>query len=840
VRKINWKSNWFVGLMIMFLFLIFSETGVFTSLDNSAYNLGASLSSDIEPNEDIIVVAIDEKSINELGPWPWSRDVLARFNQLLGKVRPRVTGYTIPFDMGQNPASLASIEALGITLKNESKLSPAVVTALKKTRASLNGDKILASSFKSAGRIVLAMPYIAADESSAEKPDTLPAYMKKFTLRNVEPISDDEFVWPQPEYTRVAKLFPPLEVIANEVEGVGVIALGDSFITEPLIVRNGDDYLPSFPLMLVTRSKGISMKHIVSRRGEKPMLGGKDLDADNDFNIYPRYYEGSKGKSPFEVYSFVDLFNGSKSVLEFRDKIVLIGLTSPRLARFQQAPDGRSISKTMAAAHSVSSLLNQEVFKMPSWAGWAQRGLIVLLGLYLMFVLGRFRVITGAFVTLFILFILFNAHFVLMGLKSTWVPMMSAAVMLIFGHLAFGLRHYVKTSLSGVEGQLSEARKSLGQSLHSQGQFDQAFEILTSCVVDKSLLRQIYNLGLDYERKRQFNKAVSAFKFIENHDPNYNDVAERIQQNDVASNRVLLSGASSSSPDASLVGDEDTGLEKPKLGRYQIDKEIGRGAMGMVYLGHDEKIGRKVAIKTLIISDDIEDDHRQDVRERFFREAEAAGRLDHPNIVTVYDVGEDQDLAYIAMDFLKGKDLTAYTSSKTLLPLNRVFKVGMSVALALDYAHQRHVVHRDIKPANIIYDEASNTAKLTDFGVACLTDASKTKTGTVVGSPNYMAPEQLTGSKVDGRADLFALGVTLYQMLSAELPFTGDSMANLMYNITNEQQPDIRRYNPDLPASVQGLLSKALQKDADDRFQTGNQMAAMIKLCFDQVKKAAA
>ncbi len=181
--------------------------------------------------------------------------------------------------------------------------------------------------------------------------------------------------------------------------------------------------------------------------------------------------------------------------------------------------------------------------------------------------------------------------------------------------------------------------------------------------------------------------------------------------------------------------------------------------------------------------------------------------------------------------------MTAYTSAKTILPPTRVFDIIISIAMALDYAHKQHVVHRDIKPANIIYDEVANSAKLTDFGVACLTDSSKTKTGTVLGSPIYMSPEQLAGKRVDGRADLFSLGITLYQMLAGELPFNGDSMANLMYNIANEKHPDIRRYK-NFPDCVSRIINKALHKEADSRFQTGEQMAAAMKRCLGPLKES--
>ena len=166
-----------------------------------------------------------------------------------------------------------------------------------------------------------------------------------------------------------------------------------------------------------------------------------------------------------------------------------------------------------------------------------------------------------------------------------------------------------------------------------------------------------------------------------------------------------------------------------------------------------------------------------------------------------------------------------------------MFRIVGNVALALDYAHKQHVVHRDIKPANIIYDDKKCVAKITDFGVACLTDASKTKTGMVLCSPYYMSPEQLAGKKVEGRADLFSLGVTLYQMLSGELPFQGESIANLMYTIANEPHPDIRRFRSDLPNCVNTLINKALQKEAGERFQNGIEMAAAMKRCQEHIRE---
>ncbi|MBP9654618.1 MAG: serine/threonine protein kinase, partial [Rhodocyclaceae bacterium] len=273
-------------------------------------------------------------------------------------------------------------------------------------------------------------------------------------------------------------------------------------------------------------------------------------------------------------------------------------------------------------------------------------------------------------------------------------------------------------------------------------------------------------------------------------------------------------------------------VEKPMLGRYQVEKELGKGAMGVVYLGRDPKINRVVAIKTMALSQEFEEDELKDVKERFFREAETAGRLNHPNIVTIFDAGEEHDLAYIAMEFLKGKDLVPYTKPGNLMPVAKVMDIVARVADALSYAHQNNVVHRDIKPANIMYEPDSDAVKVTDFGIARITDSSKTKTGMVLGTPSYMSPEQLAGKKIDGRSDLFSLGVMLFQMASGKLPFEGDSMAQLMFKIANEAHPHIREFNPQVPECLAAIIDKALTKDDAQRYQTGAEMAADLRACM--------
>ena len=251
--------------------------------------------------------------------------------------------------------------------------------------------------------------------------------------------------------------------------------------------------------------------------------------------------------------------------------------------------------------------------------------------------------------------------------------------------------------------------------------------------------------------------------------------------------------------------------------------------MGVVYLGKDPTLGRVVAIKTMALSQEFEGEELDDARERFFREAETAGRLQHQNIVTIFDAGEEHDLAYIAMEFLKGRDLVDYCKDGNLLPIPKVVSIVARVAEALAYAHRQNVVHRDIKPANIMYELDTDTVKVTDFGIARITDSSKTKTGLVLGTPSFMSPEQIAGKKVDGRSDLYSLGVMLFQMLAGVLPFRGDSMAELMYKIANEEAPDIRLIRKDIPERLANIVTLALSKRPETRYQDGEQFAADLR-----------
>jgi serine/threonine-protein kinase len=249
--------------------------------------------------------------------------------------------------------------------------------------------------------------------------------------------------------------------------------------------------------------------------------------------------------------------------------------------------------------------------------------------------------------------------------------------------------------------------------------------------------------------------------------------------------------------------------------------------MGTVYKANDPLLERTVALKTISVA--VSADEMAEYEARFYQEAKAAGGLNHPNIVTIYDVGETAGLAYIAMEYLRGMHLSEFAAPDALLPVATVLELLSRTADALDYAHAQNVVHRDIKPANIMYDSVSDGLKITDFGIARLIDVSRTSTGIVLGTPAYMSPEQLEGKNVNGHTDLFALGVSLYQLLTGQLPFRGASMTKLMFVIANEPHQAVTAVRSDLPSWLNAIVDRALAKDPQERFQSGTEMAAALR-----------
>jgi hypothetical protein len=476
------------------------------------------------------------------------------------------------------------------------------------------------------------------------------------------------------------------------------------------------------------------------------------------------------------------------------------------------------------AASTLSALARSAYSYSPWWSPALDRTLVLVLLIAFLLLLPRLSAGSGLLLTVLLGVAMVGIQLGFQLGHAQWLPLGASYAMLLLGYPLAALASHAAGERRRLLETAETTRLELARYQLRQNELDAARANLLA-LTGGARLALLYDLAIGYERRRQYPQAQEVLTACARQDKTFRDVRERLA--------VLSQLVTTTTGRIQPVADARTlvmpqVLEKPLLGRYRLEREIGRGAMGVVYLGVDPKIGRQVAIKTLDMAQ-LSLDEVQEFKERFFREAEAAGRLSHPGIVTIYDVGEEGDLAFIAMDYAAGQPLSSFLDAARLLPVATVYAIMAQAADALDYAHARGVVHRDIKPANLIYDPASASLKITDFGIARVGDTRRTSTGTVLGSPSYMAPEQIAGGTIEGTADLFSLGVTFFQLLTGRLPFAGGNITQLAYQISQSRHPDPRKLRPELPGSASRIINKALAKRPAGRYQRGAEMAEALR-----------
>jgi len=869
-KKNFWKSDWFFGLAVSIVVLVSSNSDLLQSLERKAYDVGVSATAR-NPSEKVAVIAIDKQSLDNIGRWPWSREIMADMVDKLAAAKTKVIATTVLYSEPQLDAGMTYIGKLIEVYTQAGGIAPGAPPAeapppaatpsaaggaeavaapvpptpfaqigllLGEAENKLNTDRRLAESFAKAGTVAVPMLFKIGEPRGRPDRD-LPDYIKKNAVKGT---TAGDYP-PIPTAEADALVIEPLGKTAAVIGHLNTTPDVDGAIrSEPLVLGYFDQLYPALSLMIAAKSLNLGVNDIQVRLGDSVKLGNLKIGTDADTRMNTFFYKDSGGKPAFQLDSFFDVKSGKIPYDKYRDKIVLIGPTAAGVGSVHPTPVSPAMPDVQVLAHSVSSLLSEHFFVVPTWAFWAEKATLLLVAAYLIALLPRLKAGMGAGVTAAILVALLATHYLLMTTQLLWLQLMIPATLLLLGHLLLTTKHYLVTERGKEKSELesAESNRMLGLAYQGQGQLDTAFDKFRRCPLDEHLMENLYNLALDFERKRQFHKAEAVFRYMSDFNPKFRDLEQRLNRAKQMSETVILGGGGGGGRTNVSMLDGNGNVEKPMLGRYQIEKELGKGAMGVVYLGRDPKINRVVAIKTMALSQEFEGDELTEVKERFFREAETAGRLNHQNIVTMYDAGEEHDLAYIAMEFLKGKDLIPYIKPENLLPLKRAISIVARVADALSYAHENHVVHRDIKPGNIMYEPDSDQVKVTDFGIARITDSSKTKTGMVLGTPSYMSPEQLSGKKIDGRSDLFSLGVTLFQLTTGKLPFEGDSMAQLMFKIANEPHPDIRSLNPSLSDSLAAIIDKVLVKDADQRYQTGAELASDLRQCLAQMEGGAA
>lgn len=519
------------------------------------------------------------------------------------------------------------------------------------------------------------------------------------------------------------------------------------------------------------------------------------------------------------VYSSKTHYQSRKIQLSFEEALsvsafpsmVIIGAATQRAQLFE-------------AADIIYSLNKKRYLHAPWWDEFALRLVLIFLTLYLAFLHIRIRRIrTAAAVLLGLALVMYSGALYAAWSKQLWLPI---SLVYLWGALSVVLLSLWKANKLKQSARRAHRDNTLVETsylLEEELHYRDAITLLAHHSHNPTNTARICQLGEKLAHQEGgLDKAITVLSTA----LDFTGGDPRLESQLSTLRRERSRKAQSKSSGQTLQG---RAYDVPNtLGRYEVKRELGRGAVGVVYLGFDPAISRQVAIKTLD-SRQFSSGQVENLKSRFFREAEAAGRLSHPNIVSIYDVGEQDNLAYIAMDYVDGAPLNEFVQADKLLPVAEVYRIVFEVALALEYAHNNQIIHRDIKPGNIMYGAMPFLVKVADFGIARLLDNSNTSTGEILGSPLYMAPEQLRGSKVGVEADIFSLGVTFYQLLSGAVPFTADNLAGLTYEIIHSRHKNIRSVRKDLPASATRIVNQCLQKRASDRYESAQELASVLK-----------
>ncbi len=576
--------------------------------------------------------------------------------------------------------------------------------------------------------------------------------------------------------------------------------------------QNGQTSLPDLSLAVFSRS-GKSEKLHWDGNGVID-LGSKQIPVSLAGKVF-NYFSNLTGRHT-DLNALPLKSASAKPNSYYKNKIALIGQDANRL---------------QLLADSLGSLQAGVTYHTPSTSWWLMPLLLGLVVVYLLWPLPLLSKQSGLFLGAFLVLGIIAAQPVLLILKGIWWPSITLLMLMLVGQITVYVYLSGQSILDRLLQKQLDAWYALGHYQFENNDLEKAATNLLKCDTNDRLLADLYEIGVKLERKRKYDQAFEIYTEISHRQKNYKDINKKLESHDNVKSKHSKTLTITQAQKTLLMSQ----MELPELGRYTIERELGRGAMGVVYLARDPKINRKVAIKTLDYSQ-FSSSELKTVKERFFREAEAAGRLSHGNIVTVYDMGEEEDFAFIAMDYVTGVPLSNYTKPSKLLAVKEVYRIVKEVAEGLDYAHAQNIVHRDIKPANIMYNSRNKVVKITDFGIARITDSVKTRTGAFLGSPSYMAPEQLRGSNVDGRADIYSLGASFYQLLTGQLPFDADNLGNLAYKIANEKHKTLNALRSDLPASATRIINKALQKERENRYASGAEMAKALKR--DMLKQA--
>lgn len=742
-----------------------------------------------------VLVTVDNAAVNKIGEWPWDAERIAYLIGMLAEYEPAAIG-------------------LDFELPIYGEID-------------WEGNEFLAKIIEQAGNVVVPLDFYISEKPTPGA--TMPSCMLKGTFI----ITDNERGLLDYPPLQASNVRAPSKAVAEASWNLGHVNSvpgRDGIIrSDPLIVKYAGEYYPSMAVQLARAALNIHRPLMKIAPGREVQIGPLRLPTDDRGQMLIEYWGGPR---TFPTISASRVLKGEANLALIKDKVVIIGVTATGHIGTLRTPASPVMQRSERIANAVESILRKRFISQVNIAALLELAVLAVIGLFCGVVLPRITLQNRIVVLAVFLFIIINLNYILYSsfhlVTKTLYPSLEVLLFLLLSPI-------IKMREAAVDAKharpISKKRATQQKNAFPRGnQEGPTGEPGTRPPVPRPKMRgaitkeELAETQVVTDEILDSAQKVTDGVFSADSPPEQTGAVGRgPSPGPTASPDQTPDPRPVRAPALAIASDE-----MPKrLGRYEVIEVVGQGAMGTVYRGKDPAIDRAVALKTIRFGSQMGDEAVEELRERFYREARAAGKLSHPNIVTIYDVGSEGDLQYIAMEFLEGYTLEEVVKKKQALNYKILAKIVMQSCAALDYAHKQGIIHRDIKPANLMVLD-NFEIKVADFGIARFEqpNATMTQTGIALGTPNYISPEQLRGEKVDQRVDIFSLGVVIYELITRQKPFAGENISQLIYSILNKEPERPTDIDENIPGIFEMVTLRCLAKDPYQRYQSAGEIAA--------------
>jgi serine/threonine-protein kinase len=816
----------FLLITLLVVVLNLNGFGVLDGIQSSIDDFLCSFTALESKSTDIIIVNIDGASQDEYGNWPWNHDLIGDLLAACGTGEPSAIAFD--FEIKENGFQ----DSAGYT-------------------------DILSDQISWVKNTVLPYDIALAQFRSGRTQN--PKYLFDNALSVSDPLGELE----EGSTMQVRKVFlPPQKVLESKpMLGFEYIMPDDDRVIRyhPMVMNYNGYYYPSLPLRAAAAFLNTSADLIVVNENENIQVGfNREIPIKNESHMHVSFPKDNR----YRTLSAKSVLGEGFNLKQLKNKMILITADDFSDNQYFKTPVNKRASKVFVTAAIIDNIISGNLITATNRTGLWQLLILFILGCVCAFVLPQVNTMYRWMILFGSLFILTNVNYFLFSSfqilpNTVYIGLEIILFMLVSPLLDSDLIkgesdkkaskpvYIPKIVLSDEDKNKSETIDEDVPVRQLVDSHDDSANIKTAHIQLPE--EDIAEESNDDEAEKESQVLQDDYQAIDL-DENEADNDSEQDESESGSNRIVAYEADDNDQLDHFDNDIDLDDEEPEpefeselsentqdsqeisdtsglkqLGRYQISGTLGKGAMGHVYKGVDPAINRPVALKTIRLDFVNDPEEMEELKVRLHCEAQAAGKLSHPNIVTIYDVGSEGHLQYIAMEYLEGQTLEEMIKKKVKFNFRILSKVIMQICSAMEYAHDHDIIHRDIKPANIMV-LPDYTVKVMDFGIARIDSNSLTKTGIAMGTPNYISPEQLKGQNVDKRADIFSLGVVIYEMLLSKRPFKGENITSLIYSIINDEPDKPSNINPQIPLLFDHIIEKALKKDPADRYQSAKNL----------------